>query len=80
VAGYPRNGAHDMSVKGAYFVENMARLAASGHHAGGAKRFREQPGRRRRRPELRQFRRRWFFTWGPQKVGIGGILAGVKSA
>jgi hypothetical protein len=72
------NGAQDMSVKGAYFVDNFAPgiVATSGITLVQASGFENNQGTGAIVNGSATFSDDTFSTYGPQTVGIGGYLAG----
>lgn len=72
------NGAHDMSVRGAYFVENNGPglAATSGITLVEQSGFENNQGTGAVVHGAASFVYDGFSTWGTQRVGIGGSLAG----
>ena len=72
------NGSHDLHVKGAYFVENVGPglVASSGISLVEQSGFENNLGVGAVIQGAASFVDDGFSTWGPQRVGIGGTLAG----
>jgi hypothetical protein len=71
------NGTHDMSVKGAYFVENLGPgiYASSGITLVQASGFENNGGEGAYIQGASNFTDDTFSTWGPQAVAVAGSLA-----
>src|SRR6185312_1934674 len=71
------NGTHDMTVKGAYFVENAGPgiYAGSGITLVQASGFENNAGEGAYIQGASNFTDNTFSTWGPQVVAVAGTLA-----